>query len=165
MSSDARCIIDIANDRIMSSRCWLTYNSSTCIWDWVTDFLKRNIAPVTITASDVRCMIWLADAKWYYLYLRSITGSRYNSCCWSWSIILGQVHTNLGVHTRQYTVALFLKTVGDEALKVYNGFKFPNENTVTVADIIAKFDTFAVGEVNETYERFIFNQRRQHEGH
>ena len=31
-------------------------------------------------------------------------------------------------------------------------------------EIIGKFDAFAVGEVNETYERFIFNNRDQKEG-
>ena len=31
-------------------------------------------------------------------------------------------------------------------------------------EIISKFDAFAVGEVHETYERFIFNNRDQKEG-
>ena len=67
-------------------------------------------------------------------------------------------------HPRRYAVALFLHTIGDNALKIYNGFTFPNEENITVADIIAKFDTFAVGETNETYERFLFNKRNQLEG-
>ena len=54
--------------------------------------------------------------------------------------------------------------IGDNALKFYNGFTFPKEENITVADIIAKFDTFAVGETNETYERFLFNKRNQLEG-
>ena len=49
--------------------------------------------------------------------------------------------------------------MGDEGLRIFNGFTF---NTAaderTTAEIVAKFDTFAVGEVNETYERFVFNQ-------
>ena len=69
--------------------------------------------------------------------------------------------TNLEAHPRRYAVALFLHTIGDNALKIYNGFTFPNEENITVADIIAKFDTFAVGETNETYERFLFNKRNQ----
>ena len=56
---------------------------------------------------------------------------------------------------------MFLHTIGDNALKIYNGFTFPNGENITVADIIAKFDTFAVGETNETYERFLFNNRNQ----
>ena len=52
--------------------------------------------------------------------------------------------------------------MGDEGLRIFNGFTF---NTAaierTTAEIVAKFDTFAVGEVNETYERFVFNQQVQ----
>ena len=72
--------------------------------------------------------------------------------------------TNLEAHPRRYAVALFLHTIGDNALKIYNGFTFPNEENITVADIIAKFNTFVVGETNETYERFLFNKRNQLEG-
>ena len=89
--------------------------------------------------------------------------------CESWKLFKQKwlnyaIITNLSTRTREYRVALFLHTIGDEALKVYNGFTFADENTVTVNDIIGKFDTFAVGEVNEIYERFIFNKRQQGEG-
>ena len=33
----------------------------------------------------------------------------------------------------------------------------------TIEEIIAKFVEFTVGEVNETYERFLFNRRDQEE--
>lgn len=68
--------------------------------------------------------------------------------------------TGLETQKRQYQVALLLHTLGDEALKIYNGFQV-NEDTVTVDDVIACFEQFAVGQVNETYERFIFNKRVQ----
>ena len=73
--------------------------------------------------------------------------------------------TNLERQETQYQVTLLLHTLGDEALKVYNGFHFnvDSENR-TVEEIISKFDAFAVGEVNETYEMFIFNNRDQKEG-
>ena len=64
-----------------------------------------------------------------------------------------------------YQVAVLLHTIGDEGLKAYNSFRFETpEDARTVEEIIAKFDTFAVGETNETYERFIFNKRKQEEG-
>ena len=64
-----------------------------------------------------------------------------------------------------YQVALLLHTIGDEALKVYNGFQFNTpEADRTTAEILEKFDTFAIGEINETYERFMFNKRDQTEG-
>ena len=60
--------------------------------------------------------------------------------------------TNLNNQPRQYQVALFLRTVGDEALKVYNGFKFDTADEArTVDEIVQKFETFAMGEINETY--------------
>jgi len=73
--------------------------------------------------------------------------------------------TNLPHQARDYQVALFLHTIGDEALKVYNGFKFDTPDAErTIDDIIQKFEIFAVGEINETYERYVFNRRDQLEG-
>ncbi len=68
-------------------------------------------------------------------------------------------------YTRDYQVALLLNTLGDDALRVYNGFQFnTDENVRTVQEILNKFEAFAVGAVNETYERYMFNKRVQQEG-
>ena len=73
--------------------------------------------------------------------------------------------TDLKVQPAEYQVALFLHTLGDEALKIYNGLQFSKpESERTIKDIIDAFDKFAVGESNETYERFVFNQHSQQEG-
>jgi hypothetical protein len=59
-----------------------------------------------------------------------------------------------------YQVAVFLHTIGDDALQVYNGFSF--ESTAedrTVSEIICAFDRFAIGDVNETNQRYLFHQR------
>ena len=67
--------------------------------------------------------------------------------------------TQLTNHPRQYQVALLLHAVGDEGLRIYNGFTFETQaDARTTNEIIAKFDNFAVGEINETYGRFVFNQ-------
>ncbi|GFO39028.1 Gag-Pol protein [Plakobranchus ocellatus] len=59
-------------------------------------------------------------------------------------------------------VALFLHCLDDDALKACNSFSFLSpESDRSVSDIIAKFESFAIGEVNETYERFVFNSRAQ----
>ena len=70
------------------------------------------------------------------------------------------------VSTEQsYQVALLIHTFGDDALKIYNGFHFDTpKDQRTMAEVIAKFQEFAVGEVNETYERLMFNRRCQHVG-
>ena len=50
-------------------------------------------------------------------------------------------------------VALFLHCFGPEALKIYNIMQFANETErKTLSKIVEKFDEFAIGEVNETYE-------------
>ena len=61
-----------------------------------------------------------------------------------------------------YQVALLLHTIGDTALKIYNGFTFEIEDdSRSVAEILAKFYNFAVGEINECCERFVFHNRNQ----
>ena len=73
------------------------------------------------------------------------------------------VITRLQDQNEEYKVALLLHTLGDELLKIYNGFTFEtDEDDRTEAEILQKFEEFAVGETNETYERFIFNKRDQH---
>ena len=65
----------------------------------------------------------------------------------------------------QYQKALFLCTIGQGALEIFNTFRYnTGEDPEKVDTIIAKFDEYFTGEVNETYERFKFNQRNQEVG-
>jgi len=51
------------------------------------------------------------------------------------------VITNLANQSRQYQVALLLHVMGDQALKIYNGFNFATtEDNRSVDKILAKFD-------------------------
>ena len=76
-----------------------------------------------------------------------------------------QILTQLDKHPRDYQVAPLLHTLGDDALKICNGLKFDKpEEERTVKEILDAFENFAIGEVNETYERFKFNHRSQKEG-
>ena len=57
--------------------------------------------------------------------------------------------TNFANQTRQYQVALLLHVLGDQDLKVYNGFTFTStDDNRTVDEILVKFDQFAIGELN-----------------
>ena len=70
--------------------------------------------------------------------------------------------TQLQMQPAEYQVALFLHTIGDAALHIYNGFTFDtDDDSRSVANILAKFDNFAVGEINECYDRFVFHNRNQ----
>ena len=75
------------------------------------------------------------------------------------------VITNLDKQKKAYQVSLFLYTFGEAALIIYNGFNFTiPESGRTVGEIIAKFDCYAICDVNQTYERFILIKRVQKEG-
>jgi len=72
------------------------------------------------------------------------------------------VITNLSSQSRQYQVALLLYVFGKQALKIYNGFTFATtKNNRKVNRILTKFDEFAIGQVTETYEQYVFQSRKQ----
>jgi hypothetical protein len=64
--------------------------------------------------------------------------------------------TQLDKQPEEYRVALFLYCIGQEAVKVYNIFDLAPEDKVKIID---EFDKYAIGQVNETYERYNFNSR------
>ena len=70
----------------------------------------------------------------------------------------------LDAQPAEYKVALFLSYVGVDALRMYNSMKFDEGENGTVEGIIKKFDEVLIGEINETYERYVFNSRSQKEG-
>ena len=49
-------------------------------------------------------------------------------------------------------------------MKIYNGFDLNQEDKCTLDVIIAAFDRYAIGEINKTFERYLFNKREQQEG-
>lgn len=68
--------------------------------------------------------------------------------------------TRLDAQTADYQMAVFLHSIGDDALRIYNGFDFTTTNgkPENVTQITEKFKTFAIGTVNETHERYVFNK-------
>ena len=68
--------------------------------------------------------------------------------------------TQLQKELAEYQVALFLHTIGNAALQIYNGFTFEtDDDSRSVVDILAKFDSFAIGEINECYEVCVSQQK------
>ena len=62
----------------------------------------------------------------------------------------------------KYQTAMFLNTIGTSGLRIYNGFQLEEEaDSGNLQQICEKFEAYAIGEVNETYERYIFNKRIQ----
>ena len=69
---------------------------------------------------------------------------------------------NLTVQPEEYQVALFLLCLGTDALHVYNGLSFATkEDKKKLLKIMEKLDEYAIGKVNETYERYMLNSRDQ----
>ena len=62
-------------------------------------------------------------------------------------------------------MALLENCLSDDVLRTYEGFNFSTpESQRTTLEIIDKFEHYAVGEVNETFERYVFHKRVQSEG-
>ena len=53
--------------------------------------------------------------------------------------------------------------MGKDALRVYDGLELTDAQRVDVKEILDAFEQFCLGETNETYERWIFNNRNQHD--
>ena len=78
--------------------------------------------------------------------------------CWkNYSII-----TNLNKQELPYQQVTFLQAIGPEALAISNGFEL--NDMATVKEVIEKFDSYATGNLKETYERYVFNKRDQKTG-
>ena len=72
--------------------------------------------------------------------------------------------TDPDMHPMQYQVVLFLHSIGPDALKIYNGMGVMATEAGDLKAIMKKFDDFSIGELNETYERYVFNNRSQRDG-
>ena len=60
--------------------------------------------------------------------------------------------------------ATFLTCVGPDEIEIYDSWQLPDEKKNDIGEILSKFQTYCVGETNETYERYTFNTRNQEPG-
>ena len=56
---------------------------------------------------------------------------------------------------------MFENCLGVEGIKMCNSLSFAHEETRTISTILTKLDLQIVGELNETYERYICSLRNQ----
>jgi len=59
---------------------------------------------------------------------------------------------------------MFLNTVGPKGLAIYNSFDLTEKEMDKLKVNKDNFESYIIGETNETYERFKFNKRQQNEG-
>ena len=79
---------------------------------------------------------------------------------WSNYVVISRLNSQ----SIDYQTAMVLNSIGTDALKIYNGFAFDNGDIRDIATILKKFDEQIIGELNETYERYQFNSRKQATG-
>ena len=71
------------------------------------------------------------------------------------------VATNLADDSAR-RAAIFLACVGTEAYEIFQTFQFDDEaHRQDIRKVIDAFDNYCIGEINITYERYIFNRRNQ----
>ena len=75
-----------------------------------------------------------------------------------------QIIAQLNKQTKEHRIALFLYSISPQAVRTYNSFDLSDKDKRNLDAIIAAFDKYAIGETNETFERYLFNKRDQQEG-
>ena len=72
--------------------------------------------------------------------------------------------TRLDCKPRVIQIAILENCLGDDAMRIYQGIQFDTpDSDRTVQDILQALSEYVVGIVNETYEIFVFRQRKQEE--
>ena len=93
------------------------------------------------------------------ILLHSLEWRRFKN---QWEIY--EVATDLIGQTQAKRAAIFLSCLGTEAYERFMTFDLTPENAKNISKIIESFDRYCIGEVNVTYERYIFNRRAQEPG-
>jgi len=70
--------------------------------------------------------------------------------------------TQLDKHPEDVQTFLLLHCAGRNILRIYNAFEFATgESDTNPQTVLKRLDDYFTGEINETMERFNFNQRNQ----
>jgi hypothetical protein len=72
-----------------------------------------------------------------------------------------EIATGTAGDAKAKRAAAFLTCVGNEAYDVFRSLDLTDDHRKDIDRIIAAFETFCIGSVNVTYERYVFNRRSQ----
>lgn len=76
-----------------------------------------------------------------------------------------EIASRLSTQSSNLRTATLLTCIGPDILEIYDGLPFGNEEEKTDIDkVIELLDAFFIGETNEIYEAYLFNQRVQEVG-
>ncbi|XP_049870365.1 uncharacterized protein LOC126369844 [Pectinophora gossypiella] len=87
----------------------------------------------------------------------------------SWKLWLQQfdwyaIATGLDKKSPEVQVAIFMSSIGPDAAVIYNTFKLNETESQSLKTIKTKFTNHFIPKINETYERYVFNQIVQNDG-
>ena len=71
-----------------------------------------------------------------------------------------EIASELTSKTEEVRLATLLTVIGNEALAVFNTFKWQNEQK-TVSSVMKRFDMYCTPETNEIYNRYVLMSRKQ----
>ena len=70
--------------------------------------------------------------------------------------------SRLNKEEKEFQCAVFLATVGEEAMDIFDGFQFDvEEDRKDLEKVMQAFEAFCVGETHEAYESYKFHMRKQ----
>ena len=72
-----------------------------------------------------------------------------------------ELATDINGESKQKRAAIFLSCIGPDAYDVFCSMALEDDARADIDDVIRAFDAYCIGEVNPTYERYVFNKRYQ----
>lgn len=71
-----------------------------------------------------------------------------------------EIASDLIKQTKEKRTATLLTCIGPDAFDIVDGLKFDTEvEKINIEIVINKLESFCLGEINETYERYVFNKK------
>ena len=105
---------------------------------------------------NLRHMSSYLESRLRSLFEGLVISSPKYGCCGSNNGKIMPLWHSLISSLKKFRIAMFLHAVCPEGLKAYNTMTF--EGKQTLQHILESFDQLSIGKLNETYERYIFNQ-------
>ena len=76
-----------------------------------------------------------------------------------------EVASRLRTQSNELKPATFLTCISPDMLDIYDGLPFGNDEEKTnIAKVLDLLEKYFIGEINETYERYLINKREQESG-
>ena len=75
-----------------------------------------------------------------------------------------QIASRMTEQADKYRVTTFITCIGPDALKVYNGLPFEEDDKSKISKVKELMQKYCIGQTNVIYEKYRFNNQLQEEG-